>query len=100
MAHTDRDDARWFWKDHFRWVDGGNKHSGYQWGEGRCDCRSLPDSRAWINPYRHEQGIPSYYHKDCRRTERGKARNLMARAKAGHLDWDELVISYRRPYFW
>ena len=101
MAHTDRDDARWFWKDHFRYDSGARKHCRKWDGVGSvCWCDTLPEAREWVHPYRYEFGLPSWWNRDCRREERGQARNKMNRARAGHIDWDELVIDYRRPYYW
>lgn len=54
----------------------------------------------WLHPYRYEKGVPSRYHKDSRRDERAEARNQMNRARNGHVDWDDLTIRYRRPYYW
>jgi hypothetical protein len=42
----------------------------------------------------------SEWRRDCRREERAKARNVLQRARSGHLDWDDVTIGYRRPYYW
>ena len=99
MAHTDRDDARWFWKDHFRWR--GNVCNCHRWELGEtCWCETMPGAYRWVHPYRYESGVPSAWHRDERRAERANARNRMNRMRAGHIDPDELVIDYRRGYYW
>ena len=110
MAHTDRDDERQFWKRHYgtsprggRWksdctlyTDRGGRWNAYL--RGSCWCDKVHNM--WTRPYHFEAGVPSGWNRDCRREERAKARNLMDRARAGHIDWDDLSINYRRPYFW
>lgn len=100
MAHTDRDDARWFWHDHFQWNQGNPKCADSRRMTDVCWCKRMPGARQWINPYRYETGVPSEWHRDQRKSERGRARTLMQRARSGHVDWDDLVIAYRRPYYW
>ena len=103
MAHTDRDDTKWFWKDHFRRpMRGGPRKCGL-WSasfrvRGHCWCDHVHNG--FTEPYKFEQGIPSYLHKDERRAERAHARNLMNKARNGHIDWDDLTVSYRRPWYW
>ncbi len=98
MARTDRDQTQWFWKNH--WV---NECTRMRWqdrsyGHHLCWCEQVRN--CWTQPYRYEKGIPSYYHKDERRGERAAARNVMNQARNGHISWDDLVIQYRRPYYW
>jgi hypothetical protein len=106
MAHTDKDDARWFWKDHFHWVRGDNgphnKHSGYSLGEGKCWCEDMSADRAWTHPYQYEAGIPSWWKKEQRKLQRARRRTMMQRIRCGALDWDDAPIDdvYRRPYYW
>ena len=91
MAHTDRDDENVFWANH------------------RADC----PANSWRSPHacalcdfqmpQRLKGMPindSEWRRDERRLERGRARTLMQRARNGHIDWDDLVIAYRRPYYW
>ena len=104
MAHTDRDDARWFWKDHFRYR-GLTAPACCHWAahgtEGTtCWCETLSEARKWVHPYRYESGLPSWWHREERRAERARARNRMQRMRAGHIDPDEMTIDYRRPYYW
>jgi hypothetical protein len=98
MARTDRDQTQWFWKNH--WANDCTRRN--RWGTWgvitHCWCERVRN--CWTQPYRYEKGIPSYYHKDQRRTERAGARHMMNQARTGHIDWDELVIQYRRPYYW
>lgn len=108
MAHTDRDDARWFWKDHFDWrrqFPNCEDAAGHIWeGRTNCWCHALPNHHAWANPYRYEYGVPSAWHKDQRRVERTRLRDELRRIRKGQLDWDEVPVSdgrrYRRPYYW
>lgn len=102
MAHTDKDDEWHYWRRH--------------WGSDDCTWRPGRGwSPSWLSPpqscgicerapwpYRRILGpiADSPWKADCRREERAKARNLMNRARAGHVDWDELAIHYRRPYYW
>jgi hypothetical protein len=98
LSHTDRDDARYFWKNHFR-----TEHHYLCYGVGAkpCWCDTPHDEVKWTNPYRWEAGIPSWWKKDQRRAERAKTRNVMQRGRAGHLDWDdEAWVGYRRPWYW
>jgi hypothetical protein len=87
MAHTDRDSDRVFWRNHHRECE--------RWWHGCevCDLGPLP----WVGMGPMED---SEWRRDCRREERARARNLLQRARSGHLDWDDLTITYRRPYYW
>ena len=100
MAHTDRDYLHWFWHDHFQWNKGNPKCADSRRMSNVCWCKRLPEAREWVHPYRYEKGAPSEWHREQRRAERGAARSQMNRARAGHIDWDDLVIAYRRPYYW
>lgn len=104
MAHTDRDDTRHFWKRHYgRGFRDGDctlrtiRVSGWSL-RGWCWCDTVHNG--WTQPYKYEQGKPSWWNKDCRREERAKARNQMNKARNGHTDWDDLTINYRRPWYW
>jgi hypothetical protein len=98
MARTDRDDERWFWKHH-RHSDECTKRYGTYQEPRSCDtCLACPLPWSGMGPPSDWDG--SVFHRDCRRHERAQARNLMQRARSGHVDWDDLTISYRRPYFW
>lgn len=105
MAHTDRDDDQWFWKDHWD----GEKCVRHQrvmvdgWSFRRtqhCWCEKRPDAHMRLHPYREEWGLPAWWNKDCRREERAKARDQMNKARNGHIDWDDLTINYRRPWYY
>lgn len=105
MAHTDRDDARWWWHDHFKWNKGDTKHEARNWYMGwGCWCETLPDAHKWIAPYRYERDIPSYWKKDQRKAERGKLRQQVQKARNGRIEWDDMPSGegkmYRRPYYW
>ena len=101
MAHTDRDDERWFRKHHRR-----SDECAWYWSlrmryrEPRsCDtCLACPPPWGGMGPLSDSGG--SVWHRDCRRHERARARNLMQRARSGYIAWDDLTISYKRPYFW
>lgn len=94
MAHTDRDDERIKWRRH--------------WCSDECAWQRRPlahsceicDLAPW--PYRAILGpiADPEWRRDCRREERARTRNIMQRARSGHLDWDDLTIAYRRPYYW
>jgi hypothetical protein len=91
MAHTDRDQMRYLFQHHrevcAKWL------AGQGWHAVACACDRFG--------YRyHRWPEDSGFHRDCRRKERSRAADLMRRARAGHLDWDDLTIAYRRPYYW
>lgn len=94
MAHTDRDDARWFWKDHFD-----NHCTAFNLNGAPCICETSAWAYKWIAPYRYETGVPSWWHRDQRRQERTKLRQQLQ-----YVDWDNLPTgegkTYRRPYYW
>lgn len=101
MAHTDRDDNRWFWQDHFRPSSGRCTDSHHQRGlGGTCWCNRRPSHWKWAHPYRYDFCVPSVWKRQQRKAERANARNQMDHARTGHTDWDDLAIAYRRPYFW
>jgi len=89
MAHTDRDMRRVELRRHWN----SDECKPYRWNCPTCE-RLEKGWRWWDWPE------PSYWNRDCRRDERAKTRNLMQRARTGHLDWDDLSIAYRRPYYW
>lgn len=106
MAHTDRDEARHFWKRHY-----GNRGLGIEgdctlytqpggWGfiRGSCWCEKVYSP--WTQAYKYEKGQPSWWNKECRQQERAYSRNMMNKARNGHIPWDNLTINYRRPYYW
>jgi hypothetical protein len=89
MAHTDRDIRRIELRRHWS----SDECTPYRWN---ClTCSSLGKGWNWW-----DWPPPSSWHQECRREERASARHLMDRARAGHIDWDDLVIGYRRPYYW
>lgn len=102
MAHTDRDDDRWFWHDHFKW-DMHTRTSKHDFGKS-CWCRDVSAARKWVRPYRYEAGKPSSWNRSQRKAERSKLRGQMQEARTGHADWDDLPAGagkvYRRPYYW
>jgi hypothetical protein len=101
MAHTDRDDARWFWKDHFAWRKGNTKHCDPCRGEQSCWCEhDGSESFPWRRRYSERWGRASWWNRDCRREERNIARTQLQKARTGKIEWDNLTISYRRPYYW
>lgn len=95
MAHTDRDDARWFWNDHFKWDfrthsskhlrTWGNEHYG-----AACWCDEMPEARKWVHPYRYESGVPSSWNRSQRKAERNKLRQQVQKARNGRIDWDDM----------
>lgn len=88
MAHTDRDIERAYWQAHRAEKCWKNSYL-----EPCETCDREPTYRLWaIND--------AEWRRDERRLERGRARTLMNRARNGHIDWDDLVIAYRRPYYW
>lgn len=102
MAHTDRDDDWHYWRRHWHsdectlW-----QRRRYAWGNyylpQACEiCASAP----W--PFQRVLGpiADAPWRRSCRREERARARTIMQRARSGHIDWDDLVIDYRRPYYW
>lgn len=92
MAHTDRDDENVYWRK-IHDADCPAWRAGSPMACELCDFRK---------PERLK-GMPindSEWRRDERRLERGRARTLMQRARSGHIDWDDLVIAYRRPWYW
>jgi hypothetical protein len=100
MAHTDRNINHWFWQNHYR----GDNCPAVQRYENingwslrlpaHCEvCATKPHTEHWWNRR------PGWFNTDCRRKERAEARNLLNRARAGNIDWDDLVIAYERPYY-
>jgi hypothetical protein len=89
MAHTDRDHERVIWRNHDRVCN--------RWSKGGCCevCDRVPRAWSGMCPI-----ADSEWRRDCRREERAKARNVLQRARSGHLDWDDVTIGYRRPYYW
>lgn len=103
MAHTDRDDDRWFWHDHFRF-DIHTRTSKHLFVWGNCWCSDLSAARKWVHPYRYEAGKPSDWNRDQRKAERSKLREELQQARNGRIDWDDLPSGggkrYHRPYYW
>lgn len=98
MAHTDRDQKRYTYKHHnevcTKWVATG------RWvaRAGSCECDTWWD---WSMRY---MPVPAWWRRDQRQAERSKLRQQVQRARAGHVDWDDLPTGegrpYRRPYYW
>lgn len=94
MAHTDRDDENVFWRK-IHTLECPVWRAGWRSPVACAECDFQKPERL--------KGMPiedSQWRRDERRYERGRARMLMRRARSGHIDWDELVIAYRRPYYW
>lgn len=92
MAHTDRDDDRWYWREHHR-NDCVNSWRTRRYGEPerRCEvCNAEPTQQPWW----HNNG-KQHWNRQQRQAERGKARQALREAR----DYDDLVIDYRRPYW-
>lgn len=101
MADTDRDDDRWFWRRHY--ARDGDCTLRFSFGRPRSGCWCVGDfsSYYWRHPYRcPEKGVPSAWHRQQRRSERSHARDAIRKACNGRIDWDDLTINYRRPYYW
>ena len=100
MAHTDRDhpSMKRFWNWHEDNCGCGCHSAGSRYCYWNCSCLkadpAAPRGEFWIGP------IDPQWKDDERRSERSHARNLMQRARSGHIDWDDLTIDYRRPYYW
>ena len=98
MAHTDRDHMRYVFKHHRKvcvklcYVVPEGARRGY-WLEAPCVCDRF-SHQYWQWPE------SSAFHADCRREERRRAAAVLQRARAGHLDWDDLTFGYGRPYYW
>lgn len=91
MAHTDRDNDRVARRMHSKVCP-----NFYRWRlTERCDvCRTTPQDRPWWG------FEPAWWHDECRRSERAHSRNQLQMARNGKIDWDDLTISYSRPYYW
>lgn len=87
MARTDRDYERIYWRGHRRQCVG--------WWNGCEVCDRGPLPCVAFGPIEDSE-----WRRGCRREERARARNALQRARNGHLDWDDLTIGYRRPYYW
>jgi len=105
MAHTDRDWNRWFWSNHhtyecpnsYRYAlreYGSNWHD-YAFMSQTCDvCPHEPHRRYWVS-----LEAKSDWNKSTRRKERTTYRQTMQQLRSGHVDTDEVVFNYRRPYY-
>ena len=87
MARTDRDYERVYWRRHRLECVG--------WWNGCEVCDRGPLPCVAFGPIEDSE-----WRRGCRREERARARNALQRARNGHLDWDDLTIGYRRPYYW
>ncbi len=93
MAHTDRDDERIARRNHHAY-ECPNRWRSVWFGDRTrkpclfCDKEPAP---------RYYTGIDgkSAWNRDQRRDERGRAKTAMRRCR----DWDDLTITYRRPYW-
>lgn len=102
MAHTDRDDERWY-----RYNHGTYDECAYRPGRCWSPVRLRPPQscdicdRIWMPPRHYYTGTKgkNVWNRDQRKAERGHAKGLMQRARNGHVDWDNLSIAYRRPYW-
>lgn len=106
MAHTDRDDERWYRHNHGSHPAAGEctYRPGRAWSPWylapprRCLICDRIWSRSQVRLCVSVEAKPEW-NKAMRREERAKARNVLNRARAGHYDWDDVAIDYRRPYF-
>lgn len=96
MSKSDRDQLRYDYKHHGKVCTRWTRCDGWSFRciEGYCICDT------WWDYHCYEYPPPSWWNKECRREERAHAQNLMARARTGHIDWDDLAINYRRPWYW
>ena len=103
MAHTDKEDDWHRWRRH--WLSDECTYSAaHYWSRGFhyrlpqsceiCDLAPWPYGRV-LGPIENPQ-----WRQDCRREERANGRHLMTKARKGRIDWDDLTIGYRRPYYW
>ena len=96
MAHTDKDQAYYAFKhhdavcarDHLFVTPARRRH---YLEAGPCDCDRFDFNRGDWDPKWDE---------DCCRQERARAAHVMRRARAGHLDWDELTFDSHRLSAW
>lgn len=93
MAHTDRDNDRVFWREHHRtecpnaWT---KRHYG-DWTTHSCDvCPRRPHIKYWCST----EG-KNHWNREQRQAERGKAKQALRQCR----DYDDLTISYRRPWW-
>ena len=99
MAHTDRDDERWYRHNHGTY-DECDYRPGRCWSPARLRPPQSCDvcDRIWMPPRRYRyvgtEG-KNEWNKDQRRAERGKVKQAMRECR----DWDDLSIKYHRPYW-
>ena len=96
MAHTDKDQAYFAFKHHDA-VCARHRHfvtTAYRrhyLEAGPCDC-----DRFGFNRGNRERK----WDEDCCRQERSRAAHVIRRARAGHLDWDEVTFDSHRLSDW
>jgi len=97
MAHTNRDDERIARRNHHRDQCPNRRRTGRHgdWTKKPClFCHKEPAPRYWCST----EGKPMW-NRDQRQAERGNAKYLIRRTFKGHHDWDDLTITYHRPYW-
>lgn len=86
MSRTHRDQKKYQYKHHI------DTHVYTR--EGWCECSNWHDYR-W-----YEFPPPSWWNKDIRRKERAFTRNLMDRARHGHIDWERVDERRGDEWYW
>jgi hypothetical protein len=96
MAHTDKDQAFYAFKHHdevctrYRHFTRAGARTHFL-DAGPCECDCFGFNRGNWDPK---------FDDDCCRQERSRAAHVMRRARAGHLDWDDLTFDSQRLSVW
>lgn len=105
MAHTDRDDERWARHNHDNLPCPYDDREILPFTNGYLPVRAVyceTCERLWskdkIRLFVSFEGKPAW-NKAMRREERSAYRRTMRRLRTGHVDADEVVFNYRRPYY-
>lgn len=91
MAHTDKDHKRYVRKHHAAVCD--HHLTAGSYSTVACVCDHF-DYFWWLSSYDPK------WDEDCCRQERSRAAHVMRRARAGHLDWDEVTFDSHRLSVW
>jgi len=96
MAHTDRDDDRWFWREHHRNICP-NAYRTRRWGAPPLACEAC-NAEPVHQPWWANKG-KEHWNRSQRKAERTKLRQQLRQAR----DWDNIPAGtskiYRRPYW-
>lgn len=105
MAHTDRDDERWARHNHDNLPCIYNDRDALPFVNSHLPVHAIyceTCERLWSKDKIRlciSFNAKSDWNRSMRREERSAYRQAMQQLRTGHVDVDEIVFNYRRPYF-